>query len=593
MAKGSENRGVRKVQPQDPIKSVKPIVSPEDKGSETPAPTGGRSNGTIFGKMRDFLSQAVNSVSGAAIGGFRGLKNSWFGIKPVSKGISNGVGKAADFMNVSKRLMSVILAVTLLGGVGAGTIAFVNNQQTNLILRQEDYSDECGEELDAAKKAFAQTLAGDPNAAQQENAEKMWALGKALGMTDEQCAGMIGNMMQESGLDPTSVEAIFSEPYQIGPRKSVLFNGNDITPAMSMWTSQLPGIYASSGITINIDAYRFSDGRLCAGLGLIGFTGPLAEELLNFAEANGKQWYDLDLQVAAIIGGSDASRARLQSFIGDTGNAGSVYGGTGSWMGIMERGLGHAQFSGTQFEQRLQNAEDWYARLSPNSSSIAAKWKDFANSVIEMAQASVAAATGRHAQEMEEECQQVEPAPDNGTLADAAVAYAYENYDLGRGNDGTQLYRAVHDAMYPGDPWYQSCDRGVACAVVWSGADDDFPAGATGTQLNYMRSHPEKWKELGPLSSCVDSLEPGDILITDPDGHIVMYVGNEAVRKKYPNSDATIVSASLNTRSPGCGNEGPNYYVTGDGRFYVAFRYVGNYDGQKKNLYTGGASGTN
>ena len=35
MAKGSENRGVRKVQPQDPIKSVKPIVSPEDKGSET------------------------------------------------------------------------------------------------------------------------------------------------------------------------------------------------------------------------------------------------------------------------------------------------------------------------------------------------------------------------------------------------------------------------------------------------------------------------------------------------------------------------------------------------------------------------------
>lgn len=593
MAKESKNSGVRKVQPQDSIKSVKPIVSPEDIGSETPAPTGGGSNGTIFGKMRDFMSQAVNSVSGAAVSGFRGLKNSWFGIKPIGQGISNGVGKAAGFLNISKKAMSVILAVTMLGGAGAGTIAIVNNQQTNLIIRQEDYFDDCGEELEDAKKAFATTMLGDPNVMQQENAEKMWAFGKAMGMTDEQCAGMIGNMMTESGLDPTSVEAIFSEPYQIGPRKGPLFNGNWITAAMNTYALSLPGIYARSNISINIEAYKFSTGEYCAGLGLIGFTGPLAEELLNFAEANGKNWYDLDVQVAAIIGGSDASRARLQQFISDTGNAGSVYGATGSWFGIMERGLGAPTFSGIGFESRLQNAQDWYARLSPNSSSIAAKWKDFADSVISMAGTVAGAATGKHAQELEEECHEQEPAPDNGTLADAAVAYAYENYDLGRGNDGTQLYRAVHDAMYPGDPWYQSCDRGVACAVVWSGADDDFPAGATGTQLNYMRSHPEKWKELGPLSSCVDSLEPGDILITDPDGHIVMYVGNEAVRKKYPNSDATIVSASLNTRSPGCGSEGASYYVTGDGRYYVAFRYVGSYDGQKKNLYTGSASGTN
>ena len=67
-----------------------------------------------------------------------------------------------------------------------------------------------------------------------------------------------------------------------------------------------------------------------------------------------------------------------------------------------------------------------------------------------------------------------------------------------------------------------------------------------------------------------------------------MFVGNEAVRKKYPNSDAEFVSASYLTRSPGCGDHPPAY--VGDG--YHIYRYIGNYDGQLKNAYNGSASGT-
>ena len=223
-------------------------------------------------------------------------------------------------------------------------------------------------------------------AAQQRNAEKIWALGKALGMTDAQCAGILGNMMVESGIDSTSVEGIFSEPYQIGSRKAPLFNGNDITPAMEVYTTQtLFGVYAANGLGINQYAYRFSDGRYCAGLGLIQFTGPLAEALLKYAKQNNKLWYELDLQMAAVIGGSSATRARYQQFMNDKANAGSVYGATASWFGIMEMGAGGALFSGPGFSSRYSYAQQWYNKLSPNSSSIAKKYRSFAESVISIA----------------------------------------------------------------------------------------------------------------------------------------------------------------------------------------------------------------
>ena len=578
----------------NPVKKVVPINTPQDTGPESAGPTGGGSNGTIFGKMRDFMSQAANSVSGAAINGLRGAKNSWFGIKPIGQGISNGVGKAAGFLNISKKAMAIALAVTMVGGVGAGTIAIVNNQQTNLIIRQEDYYDDCADKLEEANKKQVTTPAGDVSAQQQECAEKMWALGKALGMTDEQCAGMLGNMQQESGIDPTTVEGIYNEPFQIGTRKAALMPEPDPLPnnAMNAWFETLVGMYARNGITLSRSGYQYDGVNYCCGLGLIQWTGPTGKHLVDTAAANGKKWYDLDLQCAAMIGNEPS---RLQGFLNDRGNSSSVEAATGSWLGFMERGVGHAVLSGYQYENRANYAKDWYARFSSQSSSIAAKWKDFANDVISMAGTVAGAATGKHAKEVEEECGGTEPAPDNGTLADAAVAYAWETKEMGMGNDGTQLYHAVKDAVAPDDTWiYQSCDRGVATAVRWSGADDNFPMGSTTEQDSYLSSHPELWQFVGEYDSHYSELEPGDIVITtnvrrgSEHGHIVMFVGNEAVRKKYPNSDAEFVSASYLTRSPGCGDHPPAY--VGDG--YHIYRYIGNYDGQLKNAYNGSASGT-
>jgi len=182
---------------------------------------------------------------------------------------------------------------------------------------------------------------------------------------------------------------------------------------------------------------------------------------------------------------------------------------------------------------------------------------------------------------------------DHSTLAAAAVAYAWGTISEGKSNDGTQLYRAVKDAIFPGDIYYQSCDRGVATAVRWSGADDSFPVGNTGTQDNYLKNS-NLWTFIGNYDQSYNELKPGDIVITIPErrgtthGHIVLYVGNAEIRKKYPNSNAEFVSASLGERSPGCGDN-KNAYIGGG---YHIYRYNGNYSGNDKNAYTGCASGT-
>jgi len=194
------------------------------------------------------------------------------------------------------------------------------------------------------------------------------------------------------------------------------------------------------------------------------------------------------------------------------------------------------------------------------------------------------------------------PKPDNSSLAAAAVSFAWETKEMGENNEGTELYRAVKDAVYPGDWIYQSCDRGVATAVAWSGADDNFPVGDTATQDSYLQrssNNNKLWMFVGKYDQHYTELKPGDILVTTAKrrseargktmnhGHIVMYVGKEEVQKKYPNSDAEFVSASYEDRSPGCGDH-PKDYI-GDG--YYLYRYIGNYSGSKKYAYTGTASG--
>lgn len=147
----------------------------------------------------------------------------------------------------------------------------------------------------------------------------------------------------------------------------------------------------------------------------------------------------------------------------------------------------------------------------------------------------------------------------NGSIASAAVTLAAtarpDNYieftewgenspDFETAKGKLDTYKRIHIKLLPGDDLFASCDRAACCAIRWSGADTEFPVGATSTQYNYLCKTTDKWQFIGKLSSDKDKLVPGDVLITEGAGHIQIYVGNEEVRKRFPESNADTYCAS-------------------------------------------------
>jgi hypothetical protein len=167
----------------------------------------------------------------------------------------------------------------------------------------------------------------------------------------------------------------------------------------------------------------------------------------------------------------------------------------------------------------------------------------------------------------------------NSSLADAAVSLAsgtdtYIPWDM----DGTaspnlnnpllKTYKSLHTQIFPGDPYFASCDRSVATAVRWSGGDDSFPAGPTSTQYSYLSSS-SKWQSIGDYTAGT-KLEPGDVLVTKGDGHIKMYVGNDAVKKRFPGSKDDMYNGSFHDKFPYVFQDKPGY----DTRTFAVFRLI-------------------
>lgn len=102
-------------------------------------------------------------------------------------------------------------------------------------------------------------------------------------------AGLIGNFVGESGINPFTFEAKTywvdeGEDWRNDPTVETLFGS---------WSSFL-SLYS---IPLNEDAYKGSDGRHYCGLGLGQWTGPRGEGLAKYGKENGKGWYSLQTQM--------------------------------------------------------------------------------------------------------------------------------------------------------------------------------------------------------------------------------------------------------------------------------------------------------
>lgn len=511
-----------------PKKKENPLKTMRRGKAAADAAAGGAKLGMHLA-MLNYLKNLVAAAGKGAMNVFQGFINF---IVSVGKGLA-AVATASALGAVL--VIGGPIAVAAIGGVIV--VSTVSNHSAG---QKDELVKDCAE-IERNQTA-PEMIEGNKD----EYIQKVYSVIVAYGGTLNEAAGILGNFDIESGIDATGVETVYTEPYQIGPKKQAVIDaGYDPAVFKPSYHSRFPKI------------------KLC-GIGLGQWTNERNQMLREYAESVGTDWWDIGTQIGFMIS-KDSRASMFKKWIAD--NRGSsidtctqtfMY----KWEGIHNGTLGKRQNRAASIALKLKSMEVDEA---------------YGNSIIQAAQVTAVEANELGQAVEMEDCEQIDAGIGNATIADAVVAYAYATEGEGRNNNGTSLYQYLHRKIWPGDGYFMSCDRGVATGVRWSGADDSFPKGPTGTQRDYLEAS-DKWQEVpGFTGKNVDVLQPGDVLVAYPGngmahGHIICYVGNEAVQKKYPGSDKDLVSASLGSRSPGCGY--CESTLAHDRRSYKAFRNI-------------------
>lgn len=526
--------------------------------------------------MLNFLTNIGSSVSaaaGALMAFVQGIINAVStAVGAVAGALSAAVSAVGGFLGIGGVASTIVVATGVATAgltLSVGILSFVGGV-TNDPSLYDAMVEDCSVSV---QNVVDMTEIGDLGALELEHAKQVYSIYKTYGLTDNQIAGMLGNWSVESGVDPTGVEGIYNEKYQIGPRKQQALENHH------SYTQELFDMYAESGVGLNHEQYRSKVDKLFyPGLGMPQFTS--GDRIIRPAESLGKNWYEMDFQMAFILAmGTDATTGRKGG-----SNFFNVFKSETADYSPGQAALYFLEFyegvpSDRNASRRVQSADSWAMQLKNWEIDTA-----YAQSVMAMAsQLGVVATDGAIADAMSR-CVKT-GFYDNSSLAAAATSYAYPTTDEGRGNDGTPLFQRVYENVwgtryYNGAPM-QSCDVGVSTAVRWSGSDITYPAYSTSSQFSYLAASP-KWELVGRGSDLtVADLLPGDVAILN--GHTWLYVGNEIIvqihgAKAKPGSNS--VSASYNERSPGAGTDA-TYYITKNGgndpfhgKMYYIYRLV-------------------
>jgi hypothetical protein len=165
----------------------------------------------------------------------------------------------------------------------------------------------------------------------EANAKTVYSVLATWGMPDENIAGILGNWSQESGIDPTSVESIFTEPYQIGTRKQAAWDGG----------------------------FTHIPGQEHGGIGLGQWSNGRTPMLLDYAESKGLDWYTIETQLAFMVQGDNPGDvAVFKDMI--TTSQGSPAAAAAHFHDNWERSADNAQM----MTERQADAEMWYAKMA-------------------------------------------------------------------------------------------------------------------------------------------------------------------------------------------------------------------------------------
>lgn len=506
----------------------------------------------LLAYMQSFITTAASTFLGWAVAAWNSICSFGASIWAGFMGFCSTVG---SFIGVSVTAVAATTGTLAATTLVAGTVVVSSYLGGSTTIAERDaLIDNCAEEFSTMSSQMSEV--GDMDSIKLDNAKKIYSVLKAYGLADENISGVLGNFEAECGIDPTGVEGVIGvEHYTIGPRKQAAIDADFRPDGCLIDGMSATAWYLSNGWTP----------PTYIGIGLAGFTWDANPRLRKFAESYGKQWYDLDAQLAFSLCPYDQGGfgSPISNFMRDWQPSANPTAAAQEFAKGFEGNTVLAQ------DTRASKAEEWFVQIKTWTVD-----KAYADSVLAMAKTTGNQADSKALSSKGKECKDVD-LPDNSSIASAAVAYAWPTEDQGVNNDGTELYRKVHDLVLPGDVLYQSCDRSVASAVRWAGADDDFAYGGCSSMLAHMIAS-DRWEEVD-WNGDESKLQPSDVLIVSnaEEGHVILYVGNEMIKAKYPDAADTykIVSGSIAGegspgRSPGCGALWSSY------GHYRAFRNV-------------------
>lgn len=533
-------------------------IEGSSEGFDVPA---GESGGGIGAALSGFGARASSIIFGLAqlvVNGGKSAARSAGGMfKSIGRGFLIAGGRLSSFTGGA---ISPVAGTAITGG--GALIALLTSGAMALALfgipqaAREGRIDRCSDHpmTNQAAESNSGVASGDIRGEMEDQGRLMWSALSKAGMSDENIAGMLGNFQVESKLDPTAVEGIFDEPYEVGPKKKAAEKRD----------------FANNG--------NGNSATRQLGIGVGQWTNERNIALRKYADSKGAKWHDLDLQMSFLLDkdSGDGNYDTIKPMLSNS-NEGSDDPADASYYFLIhyERPQDQSR-NGPNAQLRAKNAESWYVKMGSWT-----KDSSFANSVLTMAQTTSRSADNKAAQQEMADCPGLAGGSSAGGNEDAAKAmatYSWEDSVKSVGNKGTELYQYLMGEIFPGDPYFMSCDRGVATAVRWSGTDDTIPAGPTSVQYQYFTGEGgDKWEQI-PDSDISDEskMKAGDVLITKGDGHIQMYLSKEVIEDVWGSTphlkDASMAAASYMERSPGLQHW--NDYI-GDRRPYSGWRSKG------------------
>ena len=509
----------------------------QNKVAKVAGSTSKKQHKSIFARLRDMITgEADNAVKNAKMGFFK-----W----KASEGATNG---AKNFLASMTPKKAALVAGS--SGLSILTLLTMFTGYKNDGVFRDSNPIEC-QEGHLELPIVALTKKTD----MQDNVDIMYDIFcNNLGYTDEFLVGMLSCMMAESGLNPGIIEETGVDREQIfydraGGGTEGILDLNPLTDVVLQAYHEYSNASVYTYETVKRDGYNCSHDQKGVGLGLIQWTGPRGDALIEGTAMidQAYSWYDLPYQCAFLLAefkinhesltlnGSwrpecltdeDATEYFFEEFV-----SGGAFGTA------EEPGEGWDE----EIEKRKEHIEDM-REMVDNAKANTMYTKD-TMSMIQMLTADTFANVVAEAQDVQycvnksySDTSDIALAAaslswlEKGEYADEAGAYDEirraarspllvndwdyvdtfnnsgssdrESHDLVYPNGCscggkhdliacTEYYYYAHLIAYPketgeGEPGYfSSCDRGTGTAVRISGADDNFTAGHPGYQLAY------------------------------------------------------------------------------------------------------------